>query len=175
MVQGQESSRNTKEEGFWERYAFIKQATPGLSCILTLLRTKHSIRTCGFISFINIYQGGFAKCYELKDFANGEITAGKIVPKSLLVKAHQREKMAQEISLHKTLSHQYIVKLYSFFEDQVQFQISSILNFVLLHILKENYIYSFHTNQNDGIKFADICFKTRTSCTSFWSCADAGV
>lgn len=48
---------------------------------------------------------------------NNEITAGKIVPKSLLVKPHQREKMAQEITLHKTLSHQYVVKLFNFFED----------------------------------------------------------
>merc|ERR1712223_44974 len=63
-------------------------------------------------------KGGFAKCYELKDFATGDISAGKIVPKSLLVKSHQREKMAQEISLHKTLNHPYIVKLYSYFEDK---------------------------------------------------------
>ena len=42
-------------------------------------------------------KGGFAKCYELKDLATGEITAGKIVPKSLLTKSHQKEKMSQEI------------------------------------------------------------------------------
>ena len=48
---------------------------------------------------------------------NNEISAGKIVPKSLLVKQHQREKMAQEITLHKTLQHKYVVKLFSFFED----------------------------------------------------------
>ena len=40
-------------------------------------------------------KGGFAKCYELKDVVTGEIMAGKIVPKSLLVKSHQKEKMAQ--------------------------------------------------------------------------------
>ena len=44
-------------------------------------------------------KGGFAKCYELKDLATGEITAGKIVPKSLLTKSHQKEKMSQEIRL----------------------------------------------------------------------------
>ena len=64
-------------------------------------------------------QGGFAKCYELKEMSTGAISAGKIVPKSLLVKSHQREKMAQEISLHKTLDHPYIVKLFSYFEDKV--------------------------------------------------------
>ena len=64
-----------------------------------------------------IFQGGFAKCYELRHMVNNEISAGKIVPKSLLVKQHQREKMAQEITLHKTLQHKYVVKLFSFFED----------------------------------------------------------
>ena len=49
--------------------------------------------------------------------STNDVWAGKIVPKSLLVKQHQREKMAQEITLHKTLSHKYVVKLNSFFED----------------------------------------------------------
>ena len=74
-------------------------------------------------------QGGFAKCYELKDLATGEVkiipshlllpsssplalrltsspqvTAGKIVPKSLLTKSHQKEKMSQEIRWVETTS-----------------------------------------------------------------------
>jgi polo-like kinase 1 len=40
-------------------------------------------------------KGGFAKCYELKDLATGELLAGKIVPKSMLTKTHQKEKMSQ--------------------------------------------------------------------------------
>ena len=43
--------------------------------------------------------------------------AGKIVPKSLLLKSHQKEKMAQEIRLHTAVSNHYLVKLYSYFED----------------------------------------------------------
>jgi len=62
-------------------------------------------------------KGGFAKCYELKDLATGEVTAGKIVPKSLLTKSHQKEKMSQEIRLHKAVSNPHLVKLYSYFED----------------------------------------------------------
>jgi len=62
-------------------------------------------------------KGGFAKCYELKDLATGEVTAGKIVPKSLLTKSHQKEKMSQEIRLHKFVAHNNLVKLYSYFED----------------------------------------------------------
>jgi len=62
-------------------------------------------------------KGGFAKCYELKDVVTGEIMAGKIVPKSLLLKSHQKEKMAQEIRLHTAVSNHYLVKLFSYFED----------------------------------------------------------
>merc|ERR1719244_1490499 len=47
----------------------------------------------------------------------GDITAGKIVPKSLLTKSHQKEKMSQEIRLHKGVSNPYLVKLFSYFED----------------------------------------------------------
>ena len=50
-------------------------------------------------------KGGFAKCYELKDVVTGEIMAGKIVPKSLLLKSHQKEKMAQEIRFGLTEPH----------------------------------------------------------------------
>lgn len=63
-------------------------------------------------------KGGFAKCFELRNMTNGDVSAGKIVPKALLIKPHQREKMAQEITLHKYLKHQYIVKLFSYFEDK---------------------------------------------------------
>jgi len=38
-------------------------------------------------------QGGFAKCYELTDSVTKQVYAGKIVPKTLLVKPHQREKV----------------------------------------------------------------------------------
>ena len=58
------------------------------------------------------FQGGFAKCYELKNLASGEIVAGKIVPKTLLIKQNQKEKMSQEIRLHRQLSHPYVVKVH---------------------------------------------------------------
>jgi len=39
------------------------------------------------------------------------------VPKSLLQKTHQKEKMAQEIKLHRKLNHKYIVGFLSSFQD----------------------------------------------------------
>ncbi|VDN18532.1 unnamed protein product [Gongylonema pulchrum] len=62
-------------------------------------------------------KGGFARCYELLDIKEGRMYAGKIVAKILLLKNHQREKMAQEIRIHRTLDHKHIVRMDGFFED----------------------------------------------------------
>ncbi|XP_075528543.1 serine/threonine-protein kinase polo [Dermacentor variabilis] len=62
-------------------------------------------------------KGGFAKCYELTDKATNTIYAGKVVSKALLVKSHQKEKMAQEIQIHRSLNHKHIVGFHSYFED----------------------------------------------------------
>ena len=101
----------------YERGRFLGKVMQGIHHNLTYLISLDIAYSKPLIFYQS--QGGFAKCYELKDFATGDISAGKIVPKSLLVKSHQREKMAQEISLHKTLNHPYIVKLFSYFEDKV--------------------------------------------------------
>lgn len=61
-------------------------------------------------------KGGFAKCYEVFDPQN-QVFAGKIVSKKLLVKSNQREKMSQEISIHRSLKHKNVVGFNSFFED----------------------------------------------------------
>jgi polo-like kinase 1 len=62
-------------------------------------------------------KGGFARCYELTDMNSKEVFAGKIVSKQLLTKQHQKEKMTQEIAIHRAVHHQHIVEFYSFFED----------------------------------------------------------
>lgn len=64
-----------------------------------------------------LFQGGFAKCYEIKNTTTGRTYAGKIVPKNLMVKENQREKMTQEISIHRSLKHKHVVGFYGFFED----------------------------------------------------------
>jgi polo-like kinase 1 len=61
-------------------------------------------------------KGGFARCYELIDKSKS-VFAGKAVAKSALLKPSNKEKMAQEISIHKALSHKHIVQLFSYFED----------------------------------------------------------
>uniref|UniRef100_A0A8C7YT35 Serine/threonine-protein kinase PLK n=1 Tax=Oryzias sinensis TaxID=183150 RepID=A0A8C7YT35_9TELE len=62
-------------------------------------------------------KGGFAKCFEITDMETKQVFAGKIVPKSLILKQHQREKMSSEISIHKSLNHANIVGFHGFFED----------------------------------------------------------
>ncbi|XP_034938554.1 serine/threonine-protein kinase polo [Chelonus insularis] len=62
-------------------------------------------------------KGGFAKCYELKDVKTQKIYAGKIVPRTSLVKTSQREKMSQEIEIHRSLDHPNVVGFYGYFND----------------------------------------------------------
>ncbi|CAF3899339.1 unnamed protein product [Rotaria sp. Silwood2] len=63
-------------------------------------------------------KGGFARCYELIDTNTGQTFAGKVVPKSMLVKPHQKEKMQQEVTIHQSLNHKHIVQFFSYFEDE---------------------------------------------------------
>ncbi|XP_076355007.1 serine/threonine-protein kinase PLK1-like isoform X1 [Tachypleus tridentatus] len=62
-------------------------------------------------------KGGFAKCYELMDMETKEVFAGKIVPKAMLSKQHQKEKITQEIAIHRSLNHKNIVGFQGYFED----------------------------------------------------------
>ncbi|KAL1773020.1 serine serine/threonine-protein kinase PLK1 [Sigmodon hispidus] len=62
-------------------------------------------------------KGGFAKCFEISDPDTKEVFAGKIMPKSLLLMPHQKEKMSMEISIHRSLAHQHVVGFHRFFED----------------------------------------------------------
>uniref|UniRef100_A0A671MCC1 Serine/threonine-protein kinase PLK n=1 Tax=Sinocyclocheilus anshuiensis TaxID=1608454 RepID=A0A671MCC1_9TELE len=62
-------------------------------------------------------KGGFAKCYEITDMDTKEVFAGKVVPKSMLLKPHQKEKMSTEIAIHKSLDNPHVVGFHVFFED----------------------------------------------------------
>ncbi|XP_013403756.1 serine/threonine-protein kinase PLK1 [Lingula anatina] len=62
-------------------------------------------------------KGGFAKCYELTDMETKAVYAGKVVSKALLVKQHQKDKMTQEINIHRSLNNRHVVGFHGFFED----------------------------------------------------------
>lgn len=80
-----------------------------------MLELRIYIFTLSYILYIS--QGGFAKCYEITESKSHHVFAGKIVPKSLMTKGNQREKMTQEIAIHQTLNHRHIVGFHGFFDD----------------------------------------------------------
>ncbi|XP_055722896.1 serine/threonine-protein kinase PLK3-like [Salvelinus fontinalis] len=63
-------------------------------------------------------KGGFARCYEMTDLSNKKMYAVKVIPQSRVSKPHQRDKITNEIELHKTLHHKHVVKFSHHFEDQ---------------------------------------------------------
>ncbi|KAH9501812.1 Serine/threonine-protein kinase plk1 [Dermatophagoides farinae] len=62
-------------------------------------------------------RGGFAKCYEFTDLSTKKMYACKVISKTQLVKDKHKTKMSLEISIHRSVDHEHIVKFYSFFED----------------------------------------------------------
>ncbi|XP_038208591.1 serine/threonine-protein kinase polo [Zerene cesonia] len=82
-------------------------------------------------------KGGFAKCYEIQDIATNQVWAGKVVPKKLLVKSNQKEKTAQEISIHRSLQHKHVVGFHSFFEDSLNI-------YIILELCKRRSMMELH-------------------------------
>lgn len=44
-----------------------------------------------------IFQGGFAKCYEMTDLSTSKVYAAKIIPHARVSKPHQREKVSAQL------------------------------------------------------------------------------
>ncbi|OWK04627.1 PLK3 [Cervus elaphus hippelaphus] len=62
-------------------------------------------------------KGGFARCYEATDTETGSAYAVKVISQSRITKPHQREKILNEIELHRGLQHRHIVRFSHHFED----------------------------------------------------------
>ncbi|XP_027824945.1 serine/threonine-protein kinase PLK3 isoform X2 [Ovis aries] len=62
-------------------------------------------------------KGGFARCYEATDTETGNTYAVKVISQSRITKPHQREKILNEIELHRGLQHRHIVRFSHHFED----------------------------------------------------------
>ena len=82
-------------------------------------------------------KGGFAKCFEFADMDTHQIYAAKIVPKCLLAKPQQKDKMKMEIDLHKRMEHPHVVKFYSFFDD-------ANFIFIVLELCKRRSLMELH-------------------------------
>lgn len=70
------------------------------------------------LSSITSQQGGFARCFELVDCETKLIYAGKVIAKQQLTRSGQKQKMLQEIDIHRSINHEHIVRFYSYFEDK---------------------------------------------------------
>lgn len=62
-------------------------------------------------------RGGFAKCFEVTDISSKKTYACKVISKTQLVKDKHKAKIGQEITIHRSIDHEHIVKFYSYFED----------------------------------------------------------
>ncbi|XP_052896838.1 serine/threonine-protein kinase polo [Anopheles moucheti] len=82
-------------------------------------------------------KGGFAKCYEIVDVATNEVFAGKIVSKKLMMKHNQKEKMTQEITIHRSLGHKNVVGFHSFFDDPLNI-------YIVLELCKKRSMMELH-------------------------------
>lgn len=96
-------------------------------------------------------KGGFAKCYELTDSNSNIIYAGKIVSKQLLTKPHQKDKMAQEINIHRDLHHKHVVGFQSFFED-------SNFVYIVLELCKRRSLMELHKRRKAITEPEARCF-----------------
>ncbi|XP_068197261.1 serine/threonine-protein kinase PLK3 [Antennarius striatus] len=90
-----------------------EQAKPELAQVVTDSKTGRSYSKGKLLG-----KGGFARCYEMTDLSNNKMYAVKVIPQSRVSKPHQRDKITNEIELHKTLSHKHVVKFSHYFEDQ---------------------------------------------------------
>jgi polo-like kinase 1 len=53
----------------------------------------------------------------MTDTKTGNVYAGKIVSKRLMTKHNQKDKLTQEIAIHRGLNHKHVVGFHGFFED----------------------------------------------------------
>ena len=63
-------------------------------------------------------KGGFAHCYELFNEETHHSSAAKIIPKTNLVKSLSKQKIINEIKIHKNIHHENIVNFEHYFEDR---------------------------------------------------------
>eukprot|EP00795_Rhopilema_esculentum_P004744 gene4744-21045_t len=63
-------------------------------------------------------KGGFARCYEVTDMQTDRKYACKSISKLRIAKPHQKDKIANEVDLHKSIKHRFVVGFQGYFEDE---------------------------------------------------------
>ena len=64
--------------------------------------------------------GGFARVFLVTDQVSGNLFANKVIDKEVFKeKKNAKEKVEREITIHRTLNHNHVVKFISYFEDKM--------------------------------------------------------
>lgn len=94
----------------------IDQQSP---IIIEQIKVNGQVQQKKYIRGKFLGKGGFAKCYEItpQDNPKNIIMAAKIVQKASLNKSRAKQKLMSEIKIHRSITHQYVVKFEHFFED----------------------------------------------------------
>lgn len=74
--------------------------------------TTRKYQKCGFLG-----RGGFANCHIVENVETGKKSALKIVEKEHISSQRTKQRLLNEIRLHKTLHHANIVEFEHYFED----------------------------------------------------------
>ncbi|KAH9385213.1 polo-like kinase 1 [Nematocida major] len=87
-----------------------------------------------------IGRGGFAQCFSVRSMKTQQDFAAKIIKKSELIRAKNKQKLLSEIKIHLSVNHKNIVKLFTYFEDkEFVFLIMEICrNKSMMDLLKKN-------------------------------------
>lgn len=62
-------------------------------------------------------EGAFATCYEITDMEKNIKYACKLVVKASLGRTHSKQKLMNEIKVHRSLNNQYVCRIVHFFDD----------------------------------------------------------
>lgn len=68
-------------------------------------------------------KGGFASVYEFTNIDTKQVYACKLIEKSSLSKGRAKQKLMNEIKIHKSLNHLHVLSFHSYFEDDSNFYI----------------------------------------------------
>jgi polo-like kinase 1 len=71
----------------------------------------------GSLGKYSVYKGGFAKCYQFTVLDSKKIVAAKIISKDSISHKRAKQKLMQEIRIHRSLHPKNVVNFENYFED----------------------------------------------------------
>ncbi|EPX70602.1 PLK protein kinase Plo1 [Schizosaccharomyces octosporus yFS286] len=94
-----------------------KKTKPSRLCYTPPTNIANSKKKILYTRYDCIGEGGFARCFRVRD-DNGNIYAAKVIAKASLQNDKTRQKLFGEIKVHQSMSHPNVVGLIDCFEDK---------------------------------------------------------